>query len=374
VLGTADVAVVGAGIVGLSTAYALSRRGVRVAVYERAVPGNGQSGGDSRIFRHTHEDPRLVSLALESRALWREWEQDCGRELVTRDGVVSIGPHVRRRAELMRQAGAVARLIDPAELSERLPLLANWEGDALLDEDGGVIRTRAAIEMLAEVLADAMVFDEVLSVRPTAAGTVQLRAGGATVEHERVVVCAGRETASLARSTGVGVPVRQFAHVRLAFPVRGAPPHRLACLLEGSGAFGEPSAYADPLPGNRLYAVGVDETPVDADGSLVDPDGLTEIAQRTTRYVARALPGLGPEPVQVRHCWITELPWGHDAFASWTNGGASFLVGHNLFKHAPALGRALAAQALDEETGIPLSPDDRLGEPAAATTTGPARD
>lgn len=360
----ADVAVVGAGIVGLSTAYALHRRGVGVAIYERGVAGNGQSGGDSRIFRHTHEDPRLVSLALESRALWREWEEHAGRELVTRDGVVSLGPHVQRRAELMRQAGAAARLIDPVELSERLPLLTRWEGEALLDEEGGVIRTRAAIAMLADALADALVFDEVLSVRATAAGTVQVRAAGAMVEHARVVVCAGRETAALARSAGLVVPVRQSAHVRLAFPVRGEPPQHLASLLEGSGAFGEASAYADPLPGNHLYAVGIDETPVAADGSLADPDGLAEIAQRTTRYVARALPGLSPEPVQARHCWITELPWGHDAFAVWVNGGASFLVGHNLFKHAPALGRALGAQALGEVPGIPLSPADRLGEPA----------
>jgi sarcosine oxidase len=365
VVDKADVAVVGAGIVGLSTAYALSRSGVRVALYERGVPGNGQSGGDSRIFRHTHDDPRLVSLALASRALWREWEEHGGRELVSRDGVVSVGPHVHRRAELMRRGGAAARLIDAAELAEWLPLLADWDGDALLDEDGGVIRTRAAIEMLTGELADALTFDEVLSVRPTAAGTVQLRAGGATAEHERVVVCAGRETASLARSAGLEVPVRHSAHVRLAFAIRGAPPKRLACLLESSGAFGETSAYADPLPGNSLYAVGMDETPVDAGGGLLDPDGLAQIAQRTIRYVARALPGLAPEPVQARHCWITELPWGHDAFAVWAAGGASFLVGHNLFKHAPALGQALAAHALGQAPGIPLNPGDRLGKPAA---------
>jgi sarcosine oxidase len=373
--GNADVAVVGAGIVGLSTAYALSRRGVPVSIYERGVPGNGQSGGDSRIFRHSHEDPRLVSLAVESRALWREWEQDGGRELVTVEGVVSIGPHVRRRAELMREGGAPSRLIGARELAERLPLLAESEDEALLDEDGGVIRTRAAIEMLGGALADRMVFDEVLSVRPTAAGTVQVRAGGAAVEHDRVVVCAGRQTASLARGAGLVVPVRQYAHVRLAFSARGAPPERLACLLDDSGAFGEPSAYADPLRGNDRYAVGVDQTPVDTDGGLVDPDALAAIAQRTTRYVARALPGLEPEPVQVRHCWITELAWGHDAFAVWRAGGATFLVGHNLFKHAPALGRALAAQALGEEPGISLRPDDRLGRrdrrsPSRETTVG----
>jgi sarcosine oxidase len=115
-----------------------------------------------------------------------------------------------------------------------------------------------------------------------------------------------------------------------------------------------------------VSAVGVDETPVHGDGGLVDPDGLAAVAQRTTAYVARALPGLLPEPVQARHCWITELPWGYDAFAVWASGGASFMVGHNLFKHAPALGRALAANVLGEEPGIPLSPDDRLGAPAAA--------
>lgn len=304
-----------------------------------------------------------MSLALRSRALWREWEADCGRELVTGDGVVSIGPHVRRRAELMQQAGAAARLIDPSELSQRLPPLAGREGEALLDEDGGVIRTRAAIEMLGDALADMMVFDEVLSVRPTAAGTVQVRAGATAVEHERAVVCAGRETAALARSVGLVVPVRQSAHVRLAFPVRGEPPERLACLLEGSGAYGEASAYADPLPGNRLYAVGVGETPVGPDGALIDPEGLAAIAQRTTRYVARALPGLVPEAAQVRHCWITELCWGHDAFAVWEAGGVSFLVGHNLFKHAPALGRALAAKVMGEDPEIELRPDDRLGAP-----------
>jgi hypothetical protein len=31
-----------------------------VAVYERGVPGGSQSGGESRMFRHAHDDRRLV--------------------------------------------------------------------------------------------------------------------------------------------------------------------------------------------------------------------------------------------------------------------------------------------------------------------------
>ena len=73
-LGDMDVAVVGAGIVGLATAYELVRGGATVTVYERGEPGNGQSGGDSRIFRHAHDDPRLIAFAVEARAIWREWE------------------------------------------------------------------------------------------------------------------------------------------------------------------------------------------------------------------------------------------------------------------------------------------------------------
>jgi sarcosine oxidase len=346
---SAEVAVIGAGIVGLATAYALTEQDAAVAVYERGVPGNGQSGGESRIFRHAHDDPRLVEFAREARRVWREWEVRFGTELLSRDGVVALGPAAARRLEGMRAAGIRARAIDGSEAAEWLPLLAPWEGPAVLDEDGGVIRTGAAIDALSAALRDQLIVDEVISVRPTARGTVEVRAGGSNTEYERVVVCAGRGTVALARGAGLPLPVRQSAHVRLTFPVRGEPPDRVACLLDSSDSFSEPGGYGDALPGNRAYAVGLDDTPLHEDGSVIDASGLEAIAARTADYVARALPGLDPTPIDVRHCWVTELPWSPDGFAVWETGGLLVLAGNHLFKHAPALGRALASAALGGE-------------------------
>jgi sarcosine oxidase len=209
-----------------------------------------------------------------------------------------------------------------------------------------------------------LVADEVLSVRPVGGDRVEVRSGGSVDRFERVVVCAGRGTAALARGVGLSLPVRTSAHVRATFRVRGEAPTALPCLQDSSGAFGEAGIYAAPVAGNRRYAVGLSAA-VEAreDGTLIDPDRLAELADRAAGYVSRALPGLDPRPVEFRHCWATELPWAPDGLAVWEHEGLLIVAGHNLFKLAPLLGRRLAAAADGESLDPALRPAVRLGAP-----------
>jgi sarcosine oxidase len=361
--GEADIGVVGAGIVGLSTAHALRGGGASVRVYERGFPGRGQSGGETRIFRHAHDDPRLVAFAQESRSLWDEWAERFAVELLSDDGAIALGPAVERRLALLEDAGVPARAIGQSELSERLQQLDLYEGPAMLDEAGGALRARAAIGALTAELGEGLVTDEVLSVRPTGWGTVEVRGVATRAEHAKVVVCAGAGTARLARGVGLDLPVRQGATARVTFDVRDHA-DRIACLQDGSGRFGEAGTYASALPGNRRYAVGVSgPAGVRDDGSLLDPASLAAQANRASAYVERALPGLDPQPVEYVHCWVTELPWSHDAIAVWEAGDLLFVAGNHLFKHAPALGRATARTALGEPLAERLRPEATLGLP-----------
>src|SRR3954452_2546589 len=364
VTGSPQVAVIGGGIVGLSTAYALIELGVAVRLYEAGLPGDGQSAGESRIFRHAHDDPRLVAFARESRGAWDEWAERFDVELISPDGALAIGESALERLRVLEEVGGVAaHTVDSEELAERMPLLAEYAGPAMFDQAGGAIRTRAAIKTLAGQLGDAVVTGEGISIDPRDSGTVEVRSVTDRAVYSNVIVCAGRETARLARSVGLSLPVRLAAHVRLTFAVKAAPPARVACLQDGSGDFGEVGVYATPLPGNSRYAVGLSETVgVRDDGTFIDPAALGSLDQRAREYVARALPGLDPDPREFVHCWVTDLPWSEDGVAVWEAGRILFVAGHNLFKQAPSLGRALAGAATGDGLAPELTPQARLGE------------
>jgi sarcosine oxidase len=342
----AEVVVVGAGIVGLSTAYALAERGVDFRVFEGARPGAGQSAGRTRIFRHAHRRPELVRLAAESRAIWEEWQERLGVKLIGRQGLLVTGSHAPDLEAMLVAEGLPARLLDQAERQRVLPILGPVEGPAVLDELAGPTDVRAAIATLAGALGDRLSTGQVFRVDPGEPAVVETSEG---IWHaERVVICAGVGIRELAPAAGFHVPVSVGCHVRASFPLRDPSlAGRLPCLQEQSGDHPE-MVYASPVPGAALYGVGLvgDAAEVSLEaGREVD---VASMVSRIAAYVRAALPGLDPEPAELRLCLTTMLPEGDDTCRVWENGSVLAVAGDNLFKFGPLLGRRLAAAALGE--------------------------
>jgi sarcosine oxidase len=350
-----EVAVVGGGICGLSVGHALLRRGLEFRLFEAGVPGSGQSAGRTRVFRHGHDDERLVSLAVRARAEWERLEEELGARLLGRQGVLICGPNVSARAAAFEAAEVPARLVHREGQAATLSVLGPLEDEALLDELGGAIDVRAAVDGLARALEDRLVTATVFGVREAACG-IELHTSEGFWAAERLIVCAGAQVHALASALGVDIPLEIELHTRASFRVRepGAP---LACLQDRSNAHGE-IVYAAPMPDGREYAIGLGaehEPPVD------------KALARLTAYVERGMPGLEPEPASVRLCQTSILPWGADAFAVWRAGSVAVLAGANLFKFAPLLGELLAEDRVEE-----LTPEQRLGRTVSAPTSARA--
>jgi sarcosine oxidase len=343
----ADVAVVGGGVIGLAAADSLATNGVDVRCFEPAAPGSGQSAGLTRVFRHIHDTPELVRLAHVARRGWDAWSERAGEQLVGREGVLFAAPSVEAEAALLADAGLEHRLVDENEQRELLPALDPPAPMALFDAGGGAIRVRPTIDSLVAALGDRLVREEVLALQ------AEDDNGGATLftseglwRSDRVLVCAGVRTAELARASGLELSVDTSLHVRVTFAVR--PEHRgaaLACWYDRTRRHG-PGVYAGPLAPDR-YVVGVGTDDQGGDDPGIDA---------ASRYVERALPGLDPQPVAHRPCWLTMLPWHADAFAVWAAGPLLFFGGHNLFKFAPVLGALLARAATTGQIPAELTP------------------
>jgi sarcosine oxidase len=247
----ADVVIVGGGLLGLSTAYAL--RGQReVVVLERDSVGHARGGshGPTRIFRLGYTDQRFVAMAQRAAERWRALETDAGVQLLHSVPQLTFGAGADAVLAALVATGVPAERIPAAAIAARFPAFGG-RGDAVLETTSAVI---AADRTLATLRAHAGAeLREHVEVKHLDAHHVETASG--MIEAQTVVVCAGPWTRALVPRIPTTTTLEHVGYLRTG---PGLP-----IFID----FTEPAVYGLPAPGSDLYKIAVHHG-----GGEIDPD------------------------------------------------------------------------------------------------------
>jgi sarcosine oxidase len=364
----AKVAVIGTGSIGSMALWQLARSGVDAIGFEAYAPGHDQSaaGGESRIFRTAYlEGPQYVPLLLRARELWRELEAESGRDLLTLNGGLMIGPETSEAIvnvlDSARSFDLPHEVLDAPALRRRYPQHAvNDDEVGVLDEWAGVLRPEFSV-MAAATAAQALGARVVTGCRVTGVepfdGGVRVVAGDRTWTVEQAIVSAGPWTADLAPSLASHVtPTRlviTWYHPTGA--VQDYLPERFPIFIRESGGI---HIYGLPTMDGGSVKV----APHASYGELASADDLDRNVapgelDRINRAVASQLPGLRPTPVRVATYMDAYSSDGHGLVGRMPGTDNIWLLGafsgHG-FKMAPAFGQVARDLVVDGKTSLPV--------------------
>lgn len=226
-----SVAVIGAGVAGLSAALRAAELGCEVTVLEREHPASGSSGLSAGIFNINATEPLQVEVRVQTRALLDRFEAENGLHLA-RIGYLRLArneSHVKLFEQviaLQRELGAEpSEIVDPERVREIVPHLRT---DDLV----------AAIHNPRDGHMDGPLLCGVLAERAEAAGATilhktrvvgcergserrhRLRTGGDPVEADVVVNAAGPWAMEIGELLGHPFPLVNQLHevIKISLP------------------------------------------------------------------------------------------------------------------------------------------------------------
>lgn len=277
---TFDAIVIGAGVIGISTAYHLALRGVKTALLERRQIGAGASGKSSGLVR-MHYDLEVESrLAWESFQYFRSWKERVGGECgFRRTGFLHIEPaahetQLRKNVEMHQRIGIPTSVISGDDVKKIAPSFRTDDiaFAAFEPESGYADSMLTATSMLAAAkehgvtyLQDCEVYGAVIhNGRVTG-----LQTSRGDFSAPMVVNAAGAWAGTLSKIFGVSIPLGTWTHDVVHF-VRPAEVPDHPTVIDSSL-----SMYFRPDSGSLMLV------------ALEDDSRLDEPAEKDLGYVAK---------------------------------------------------------------------------------------
>lgn len=294
---SADIVIVGAGVMGASIAFHLAKRNAgEIVVLDKDHVGRGGSGRSSALIRMHYSFPPEVQLALVSLKMFQNWQEVVGAPGdFRRTGFVRIvHPHETERlklnVEMQRKLGAAVELIDQKQLAELEPdwkvddlELAAYELDSGYGDGAGVANDflQAARELGSAYISRTQATE--LKTRSGRIAGVVTDQG--SVAAPVVIAATGPWTRPLILQAGYDLPIEceyhQVALLRSASDMKGGG---CACIDSVTATYFRSDAHDKFLIGD-FYG----RRPVDPDDfpQRASNDSLEELIERACRRVPK---------------------------------------------------------------------------------------
>ncbi|GES28219.1 FAD-binding oxidoreductase [Streptomyces angustmyceticus] len=360
---TADVVIVGGGVMGTSIAFHLAEAGVTdIVVIERGELGSGSSGKPIGGVRAQFSDPLNIALGSRSLRAWQDFGQRPGADIRLDDvGYLFLLTSERQAADfetsvrIQNELGVPSRIIGPHEAHRLCPYVTT-DGlvAAAYSPTDGHARPGLAVRGYARAAARA---GAAFATHTTVTGldTTGDRVTAVHTDHGRItcstVICAaGAWSARLGEMAGVHLPVRPVRR-QLAFTVPLAPPApRIPFTIDFDS-----TAYFHNSDDGLLFGLA---DPGQADGfdTTWTPDWLTLFRAAARRRA----PALADMETNGGWAGLYEVTPDHNALIGRAGTPHNFLYatgfsGHG-FLQAPAVGEIVRDLHLERTPFLDVTP------------------
>jgi sarcosine oxidase subunit beta len=360
---TADVVIIGGGIVGSSIAWHLTHAGCKsVLVIEReSSQGKGSTGKSMGGVRAQFSTPVNIQMSLYSIPFYARFEEVVGHPadyrpqgylfLATRESHLA---YLRDNFERQKKLGLkTARLLNAGEIRTMLPQLRSDDilGGSFCSTDGFVDPysvmngfTASATEHGATLWKKA----EVTGITADRHGSFTLETTRGQVSTRTVVNAAGAWAAQIAKFVGVDLPVEPLRRMLVPSEPFSDFPHSSPMVIDMSNGF-------HFRPEGRGFLLAWND-PEETSGYKTDFDPA--FIEKILMHAANRVPVFENLPVNPKRAWagLYEMTPDHHCILGAVAAVPGFFLangfsGHGVM-HSPATGKILADLILQGKTNV----------------------
>ncbi len=220
-----DAIVVGAGSVGVPSAYYLAQRGLKVlAVDRRSAVGQGDNKAAIGGVRATHSDPAKILLCTRSLDVVRTWKDEHGSDIGWKPGGYcfpvydqTIETTLRGLFPIQHEYGLENDWIDADAIDELIPgiVRANLRGGTYSPNDGQVSPLLLPVALIREAIAagaELKTNERVTGYLRDGEAVAGVRTDKGEYHAPRVVLATGADAAEHGELLGIPIPVTPDSH------------------------------------------------------------------------------------------------------------------------------------------------------------------